>query len=98
MRKKDKKRRATTFAVKPPAGDALMSDAVFSTKLAALEYPERASFNVSDETAVRALIVWLEDRKIRHYQIKDRQALRQVVMFCSLSRRVLTNGFSVFLL
>ena len=29
-----------------------------------------------DEAEFRNLIVWLEDQKIRHYKIEDRQALR----------------------
>ena len=31
---------------------------------------------VSDESQFRNLIVWLEDQKIRHYKIEDREALR----------------------
>ena len=33
--------------------------------LEALEYPECTSFDVSDNTKLRALVKWLEDRKIR---------------------------------
>jgi RNA transcription, translation and transport factor protein len=29
------------------------------------------------EAAFRALVIWLEDQKIRHYTIEDRAALRQ---------------------
>lgn len=36
------------------------------------------SFNVGSTSDFRALVVWLEDQKIRHYPIEERAALRQV--------------------
>ena len=32
--------------------------------------------SISDQKQFRNLIVWLEDQKIRHYRIEDREALR----------------------
>lgn len=34
--------------------------------------------HVSDEASFKNLIVWIEDQKIRHYKIEDREALRKV--------------------
>lgn len=31
-----------------------------------------------DEKSIRLLVLWLEDQKIRHYKIEDRENLRQV--------------------
>eukprot|EP00741_Cyanophora_paradoxa_P022698 tig00021494_g21920.t1 len=44
-------------------------------KLKALAYPRASQFTTEDEE-VRALVVWLEDMKIRHYPIEGREPLR----------------------
>lgn len=33
-------------------------------------------FFLSDETEFRSAVMWLEDQKIRHYKVEDRDALR----------------------
>lgn len=35
-------------------------------------------FVLSDEKQFRSLILWLEDQKIRHYKIEDREGLRLI--------------------
>ncbi|OWK00007.1 hypothetical protein Celaphus_00015659 [Cervus elaphus hippelaphus] len=46
---------------------------MFRRKLTALDYHNPAGFNCKDETEFRNFIVWLEDQKIRHYKIEDRE-------------------------
>lgn len=48
----------------------------FRRKLLALEYHSPDQFNIKDEKCIRAMVTWLEDQKIRHYKISDRDALR----------------------
>ncbi|KAL6058706.1 RNA transcription, translation and transport factor protein [Balamuthia mandrillaris] len=50
----------------------------FQRKLRALAYPRADSFDVADSKEVQALVVWLEDLKIRHYRIEDRASLRNL--------------------
>eukprot|EP00052_Salpingoeca_macrocollata_P034165 m.10701 g.10701 ORF g.10701 m.10701 type:complete len:243 (+) comp6046_c0_seq1:46-774(+) len=45
-------------------------------RLRALDYPHADSFDVSTDGAVRNIVVWLEDTKIRHYKIEERGPLR----------------------
>lgn len=47
-------------------------------KLQALGYPTADGYQPDDDTNFRSLIVWLEDQKIRHYAVEEREALRQV--------------------
>eukprot|EP00054_Salpingoeca_dolichothecata_P033704 m.267875 g.267875 ORF g.267875 m.267875 type:complete len:245 (-) comp34703_c0_seq1:49-783(-) len=47
-------------------------------KLDALQYPHADTFSSENEGAVRNLVVWLEDTKIRFYKIEERADLRQV--------------------
>lgn len=51
---------------------------MFKRKLTALDYHDANNFNISNEADFRNLIVWLEDQKIRHYKIEDREALRKI--------------------
>jgi len=47
-------------------------------KLLILEYPNIKNLNLEDEAQFRNLILWLEEQKIRHYEIVDRTGLRDV--------------------
>eukprot|EP01052_Picozoa_sp_SAG31_P044859 SAG31_NODE_7975_length_1550_cov_4.577533_2_plen_198_part_00 len=49
---------------------------MFVRKLRALGYPEPVP-DVADDAKLQRLVIWLEDRKIRHYSIRDREPLRQ---------------------
>ncbi|XP_071453794.1 RNA transcription, translation and transport factor protein [Hetaerina americana] len=51
---------------------------MFKRKLTALDYHAQNDFNIDDERQFRSLIVWLEDQKIRHYKIEDRESLRNI--------------------
>ena len=51
---------------------------MFARKLRALEYHHPDTFNINNEGEVRNLIVWLEDKCIRHYKIEDRAALKEI--------------------
>jgi len=51
---------------------------MFKRKLHALEFPSPDKFDVNDDSSFKAIILWLEDQKIRHYKIEDRVALRNV--------------------
>ena len=42
----------------------------------ALEYHTTDGLDVNNVEDLRALVVWLEDQKIRHYKIEDRAELR----------------------
>ena len=46
-------------------------------KLKALGYHSPDNVDVKDEEQLKALVVWLEDQKIRHYKIEDRAPLRE---------------------
>ncbi|CAI9739332.1 Hypothetical predicted protein [Octopus vulgaris] len=48
----------------------------FRRKLLALEYHNPEAFNIKDDKCIRAIVHWLEDQKIRHYKISDRDAIR----------------------
>ena len=45
-------------------------------KLVALDYHSPAVINLEDKGDVKALVVWLEDQKIRSYKIEERESLR----------------------
>ncbi|XP_076298781.1 RNA transcription, translation and transport factor protein-like [Lasioglossum baleicum] len=47
-------------------------------RLQALGYVEWDKVDVNDEQHFRKVIVWLEDQKIRHYDIQDRKHLRDL--------------------
>ena len=50
---------------------------MFRRKLRALQYPTWETTDIAGETAqLHALVVWLEDKKIRNYKKEDRTALR----------------------
>jgi len=51
---------------------------MFAHKLRALEYHHPDTFNINNEAEVRNLIVWIEDKCIRHYKIEERTALRDI--------------------
>lgn len=51
---------------------------MYKRKLLALDYPQPDNFEINNESQVRALILWLEDQKIRHMKIEDRAGLRDV--------------------
>lgn len=49
---------------------------MFRRKLRAIDYHSFDSVDVSKSRDLKALIVWLEDQKIRHYKIEERALLR----------------------
>ncbi len=49
---------------------------MFRRKLRAIDYHSSDSVDVSKSCDLKALVVWLEDQKIRHYKIEDRAPLR----------------------
>ena len=49
---------------------------MFRRKLKALGYHSIDKINVEKPVELKTLVVWLEDQKIRHYKIEDRQDLR----------------------
>lgn len=49
---------------------------MFRRKLRALDYHSAENIDVSNTEDLRALIIWLEDQKIRCYKIEDRAELR----------------------
>jgi RLL motif-containing protein 1 len=51
---------------------------MFKRKLLALDFHSPDTFNAADVGQFRSMIVWLEDQKIRHYKIEDRQNLRNI--------------------
>lgn len=51
---------------------------MFRRKLKALEYLDWDKINANDPQHFRKLVVWLEDQKIRHYKIEDRNDLRNM--------------------
>ncbi|CAK1578081.1 unnamed protein product [Parnassius mnemosyne] len=51
---------------------------MFKLKLTALGHPNPESFNCEDEKEYRSVVLWLEDQKIRHYKIEDREGLRNI--------------------
>ncbi|EGI67192.1 PREDICTED: UPF0568 protein C14orf166 homolog [Acromyrmex echinatior] len=51
---------------------------MFERKLKALGYLEWDKVNGNNTQHFRKVIVWLEDQKIRHYTIEDRQKLRDI--------------------
>ena len=48
---------------------------MFRRKLSALGHPAADSLNLEDQNDMKVLVVWLEDQKIRHYKIEDREGL-----------------------
>ncbi|KAL0839353.1 hypothetical protein ABMA28_016088 [Loxostege sticticalis] len=51
---------------------------MFKLKLSALGHPNPESFNCEDEKEYRSVVLWLEDQKIRHYKIEEREGLRNI--------------------
>ena len=49
---------------------------MFRRKLQALDYHSAENIDVTNTEDLRALIIWLEDQKIRYYKIDDRFELR----------------------
>ncbi|CAB3377867.1 Hypothetical predicted protein [Cloeon dipterum] len=49
---------------------------MFKRKLAALDYQSEEPFDCEDEQQFRTLVLWLEEQKIRHLRIEDRDPLR----------------------
>ncbi|CAF4895033.1 RNA transcription, translation and transport factor protein [Pieris napi] len=50
----------------------------FKLKLTALGHPNPETFNCEDEKEYRSVVLWLEDQKIRHYKIEEREGLRNI--------------------
>ncbi|CAH4036514.1 RNA transcription, translation and transport factor protein [Pieris brassicae] len=50
----------------------------FKLKLTALGHPNPETFNCEDEKEYRSVVLWLEDQKIRHYKIEEREGLRSI--------------------
>ena len=46
-------------------------------KLEALDYHSASNIDIKNQMDLKALVVWLEDQKIRHYKIEDRTDLRE---------------------
>ncbi|XP_023951082.1 RNA transcription, translation and transport factor protein [Bicyclus anynana] len=51
---------------------------IFKLKLTALGHPNPDGFNCEDEKEYRSVVLWLEDQKIRHYKIEEREGLRNI--------------------
>ncbi|OWR42020.1 hypothetical protein KGM_202035 [Danaus plexippus plexippus] len=51
---------------------------MFKLKLKALGHPNPENFNCEDEKEYRSIVLWLEDQKIRHYKIEEREGLRNI--------------------
>ncbi|XP_013138547.1 PREDICTED: UPF0568 protein C14orf166 homolog [Papilio polytes] len=51
---------------------------MYRLKLTALGHPNPKSFNCEDVKEYRSVVLWLEDQKIRHYKIEDRDGLRNI--------------------
>jgi len=51
---------------------------MFKRRLKALDYLDWDKVNGNDTQHFRKLVVWLEDQKIRHYTIQDRDELRNI--------------------
>lgn len=54
--------------------------------LAALAYPHAEAFDLSDDVSFRKLVVWLENMKIRQYEVnnsarRDCQRLRVALVY-----------------
>ena len=49
---------------------------MFRRKLQALDYHSADNIDVTNVEDLRALVIWLEDQKIRYYKIEDRTELR----------------------
>ena len=50
---------------------------MFRRKLKALGYHTIDKFNLESPVELKSLVVWLEDQKIRHYKIDEREDLRK---------------------
>jgi RLL motif-containing protein 1 len=51
---------------------------MFRRKLLALDYYRADTLDVMKDEDFRALVIWTEDQKIRHYKIEDRGGLRDL--------------------
>ncbi|XP_053670115.1 RNA transcription, translation and transport factor protein-like [Anopheles nili] len=51
---------------------------MFERYLSALQYTGTQPVNIDDCKEFRSLVSWLEDQKIRHYSIEDRENLKQL--------------------
>uniref|UniRef100_A0A182SVA7 Uncharacterized protein n=1 Tax=Anopheles maculatus TaxID=74869 RepID=A0A182SVA7_9DIPT len=51
---------------------------MFERYLSALQYTGNQPVNIDDLKEFRSLISWLEDQKIRHYTIENRESLKQI--------------------
>ncbi|KAG7297530.1 hypothetical protein JYU34_019543 [Plutella xylostella] len=51
---------------------------MFKLKLTALGHPNPDNFNCDHEKEFRSVVLWLEDQKIRHYKIEEREGLRNI--------------------
>ncbi|CAG5115169.1 unnamed protein product [Candidula unifasciata] len=49
---------------------------MFKRKFVALDFPNPESFDITDENKFHYVVLWLEDQKIRHFKIEDREPLR----------------------
>ncbi|XP_039254490.2 RNA transcription, translation and transport factor protein-like [Styela clava] len=49
----------------------------FQRKLSALQFPQASKFNANDDKQFKLIILWIEDQKVRHYKIDERQELRK---------------------
>lgn len=45
-------------------------------RLTALDYHSPAAVDIQDDKVLKALVVWLEDQKIRYYKMEEREPLR----------------------
>uniref|UniRef100_A0A182MJU8 Carnitine deficiency associated protein n=1 Tax=Anopheles culicifacies TaxID=139723 RepID=A0A182MJU8_9DIPT len=51
---------------------------MFERYLSALQYTGNQPINIDDLKEFRSLVSWLEDQKIRHYTIENREDLKQI--------------------
>ncbi|XP_050070845.1 RNA transcription, translation and transport factor protein-like [Anopheles maculipalpis] len=51
---------------------------MFERYLSALQYTGNQPVNIDDLKEFRSLVSWLEDQKIRHYTIENRESLKQI--------------------
>lgn len=68
-----------SYIYDPPLFSADMAQAkvrVFQRKLQALDYHAAKNIDVHNPEDLKALVVWLEDQKIRQWKIEERGALR----------------------
>lgn len=70
--------RRKLFALEHPNVDSVNVNGKNNIEVSAFYYQIYELFYFLDEKQVRSLVLWLENMKIRHYKIEDRQGLGQL--------------------